>query len=366
MRAHVLSISLSVTMLSFASLSAQAQTAAPAPTFSAVPLVADIVGLNPPAVDASLVNPWGIASFPGGPLWISDNGTGLSTLYDGTGAKIALTVTVPGPNGSPAGFTAAPTGVIWNPSGGFLVPGTTLPALFLFATEDGTISAWAGGLPTNPTNAVLAVDNSASGAVYKALTFGNTTTGNYIYATNFNAGTIDVFDSKFTPTKLAGNFSDSAIPAGYAPFGIANVDGNLWVSYAVQNGAKHDDVAGAGRGIIDIFNTDGQFLKRVATGGDLNSPWAIAPVPYGFTSLNRFSGTVLIGNFGDGTIHAFNRSGQEVGTVMGATGTPLVIQGLWALLFGGGSKTNPQTLYYTAGTNGERDGTFGVVKVITP
>jgi uncharacterized protein (TIGR03118 family) len=308
--------------------------------------------------DPNLVNPWGAAFFPGGAFWINDNGTGLSTLYDGLGDIIPAVFTVP----PPAGVTghSSPTGIVINVTTGFQVPGTTLPAAFIFSTEDGTISAWTGNLPTNPSSAVLAVDNSKTGAVYKGLEFGTTAAGNFIYATNFHAGTIDVFDSTFKPanSKLLGTFQDLNIPTGYAPFGIRNVAGDLYVTYAEQDAAKHDDVPGLGHGYVDVFDTDGHLLRRFAQRGALDSPWGIALAPQGFGSL---ANDVLIGNFGDGAINAFDAKGHFAGLLKNKGGAPIVVPGLWGLYFGGASAATPDTLYFTAGPAHEANGLFGSI-----
>jgi len=324
--------------------------------------------------DPVLENAWGIAFTPGGsPFWVNDNGTGCSTLYNGAGDKIGLQVSIPLPgNVIPVGTCqptnpnnptpAAPTGIIWNPLSSFLVPGTKTPALFIFATEDGTLSAWAGGL--NPAdNAVLAVDNSSSGAVYKGLVFGLNAKGGFLFATNFHAGTVDVFgpngaDGMFTKVTLDGHFTDSEIPPGYAPFGIANIDGDLFVSYAKQNAEKHDDVAGAGHGFVDVFDTDGHLLKRFAARGALNSPWGITRASFNF---GRYSGLVLVGNFGDGHINVFDSAGRWVDFIEDVHGRPVVIDGLWSLTLGGGLGSSSDTVFFSAGPNGESNGLFGTV-----
>jgi uncharacterized protein (TIGR03118 family) len=233
-------------------------------------LTSDIPGLAPNAnADPLLQNAWGVAFSPAAsPFWISDNAAGCSTLYDGTGAMVPLKVKIPLPGGvipttackhadpknPPNPTPAAPTGLVWNPTTNpttaFLVPGTTIPAAFIWDTEDGTISAWAGGL-TPPDQAVLAADKSP-GAVYKGLVFGVNATGVFLYATNFRAGTVDVFDHNYNLVTTKGGFADPDIPVGYAPFGIQNIDGSLFVTYAKQNAAKHDDVAGPGRGFVDV------------------------------------------------------------------------------------------------------------------
>jgi uncharacterized protein (TIGR03118 family) len=310
--------------------------------------------------DPKLLNAWGVAFIPGGPFWIADNGSGLSTLYDGAGAKQALEVTIPAPGGAAQGPSATPTGLVWNPTSQFQLPGSNgLAAVFIFATEDGTIAGWNPGLPDR-TRAVLAVDNSqgGDGAVYKGLAMGTNAKGNFLYATNFRSGAIDVFDSNFAPATLGGSFTDPDLPAGYAPFGIRNIDGDLLVTFAVQDDDKHDDVAGPGNGIVDVFDTDGQLVRRFATFGPLNSPWGIARAPFAF---GRFSGAILIGDFGDGRINAYDMDGNFQEHLQDESGRPIEIDGLWTLTFGGAAKSDPDTLYFTAGPNGEQDGLFGAI-----
>jgi len=312
-------------------------------------LVSDIPGvaLN---TDAALVNPWGISFAPTSPFWISDNHTGLSTLYTGSGTKQGLVVTIPPPGGSPAGTVAAPTGTVFN--GGASFKGD----LFIFATEDGTIAGWQGG-----TNAALEVDNSGASAVYKGIALGHNASGDFIYATNFNAGTVDVFDTNYKPANLSGNFTDPNLPAGYAPFNIENINGNLYVTYALQDAAKHDDVGGAGNGFVDVYNTDGVLQGRFASNGALDSPWGMAVAPGNF---GDFSNDLLIGNFGDGMINAFDFNGNLLGHLNDTNGNAIVNQGLWGLAFGnGGPGFNPNALYFTAGIPGndavEDHGLFG-------
>jgi uncharacterized protein (TIGR03118 family) len=330
------------------------------------------------AQDAVLQNAWGIAFTPAGsPFWVNDNATGCSTLYDGTGAKItALQVSIPlpgnvvpvtscqprDPNKPPNPSPATPTGIVWNPSASFLVPGTKIPAIFIFSTEDGTLSAWAGGL--NPAeNAVLAADESSSGAVYKGLAFAVNAKGAFLFATNFSNGTVDVFgpngtDGMFTKVTLDGDFTDPEIPAGYAPFNIASIDGDLFVTYAKQDAQKHDDVAGAGHGFVDVFDTDGHLIRRFESRGRLNSPWGVARASFAF---GPFSGKILIGNFGDGRINVFNNDGKLVDQLEDVHGKPLVIEGLWTLTLGGGRNSSPDTLYFSAGPNDETNGLFGTI-----
>jgi uncharacterized protein (TIGR03118 family) len=328
--------------------------------------------------DPVLQNAWGIAFSPAGsPFWVNDNATGCSTLYDGTGAKItALQVSIPlpgnvvpatscqpkDPNNPPNPSPAAPTGIVWNPSASFLVPGTKIPAIFIFATEDGTISAWALGL--NPAdNAVLAADQSSRGAVYKGLAFAVNAKGAFLFATDFHNGKVDVFgptgaDGMFTKIALDGDFSDPEIPPGYAPFNIVTIDGDLFVTYAKQNAEKHDDVAGPGHGFVDVFDTDGHLIRRFESRGRLNSPWGIARASFAF---GPFSGKILIGNFGDGRINVFNNDGRLVDQLEDVHGKPLVIEGLWTLTLGGGRASSPDTLYFSAGPNDETDGLFGTI-----
>ena len=266
------------------------------------------------------------------------------------------------PKNPPSPTPAAPTGLVWNPTTstttGFLVPNQDPPkvATFIFDTEDGTISAWTGGL-TPPDAAVLAVDNSP-GAVYKGLVFGVNANGVFLFATNFRAGTVDVFDHNYQPVTTDGGFNDPSIPAGYAPFGIQNIDGSLFVTYAKQNAAKHDDVAGPGRGFVDAFDTDGHLLQRFASRGVLNSPWGIARASFAF---GQFSGDILVGNFGNGKINAFDSNGNFLGTLRDNNGNQLKIDGLWTLTLGGGKNSSSDTLYFTAGPNGETNGLFGTI-----
>jgi uncharacterized protein (TIGR03118 family) len=318
-------------------------------------LVADTAG--PAAhMDANLVNAWGIAFAPGGPFWIANNGTGTSTLYGSTGASAGAPVTVPPPTGSTA--AATPTGTVFNGNASeFLVGGPGTSAFFIFATEDGTISAWDGG-----ASAVRKVDNSAGSAVYKGLALANNGGSDSLYATDFRHGDVAVFNSNFMPT---GTFTDAALTAmGFAPFGIQNIGGNLFVTFAKQDGPKHDDVAAPGNGFIDVFKPDGTMLKRLVSNGPLNSPWGLALAPAG---LGSFAGDLLVGNFGDGAINAFDpNTGNSVGPLKDTAGNPVVIDGLWALAFGGGGAAgDPNTLFFTAGPGGEMHGLFGSLQAMT-
>ena len=310
-------------------------------------------------VDAALVNAWGLVASATSPWWVADNGTDSSTLYNGsTGAKLSLRVSVP----------SAPTGVVFNGGTGFVVTSgsTSGAARFIFATEEGTILGWSPSVA--PTQAVLAVDNSAGGAVYKGLAIASTAAGDRLYATNFHAGTVDVFDAAFHP--VLGGFTDAALPPGYAPFGIRHLGSTIYVTYALQDADKHDDVAGVGHGFVNAFDTEGNLLRRVASTGRLNSPWGLAVAPADF---GTFSGDLLVGNFGDGHINAFDpghfRGDGELrprGQLHAADGPPITIDGLWAIAFGNGAAAGPtNALFFTAGPFGEAHGLFGKLVVTT-
>jgi uncharacterized protein (TIGR03118 family) len=303
--------------------------------------------------DTDLVNAWGLSHGANGPFWISDNGSGKTTLYDGQGTKIALTVSIP-PVGS-----GTPTGQVFNSFGASAFGGNN----FLFVSEDGTISAWKGA---DGTTAQTMVPGSSSN-VYKGVALGASGGNDYLYAANFRQGTIDVFNSSFAHASLAGSFTDPTLPAGYAPFNVQNLNGKLYVTYAVQDGAKHDDVAGAGHGVVAVFNTDGTFVSQLAAGGTLNSPWGLelAPATWGYT---HFDNALLVGNFGDGTINAFDpTTGAFLGRLRDQNQNLLQIDGLWGLAFGAGVRNgDPNALYFTAGPNGESDGLFGKLTPATP
>jgi uncharacterized protein (TIGR03118 family) len=314
-------------------------------------------------IDPGLINPWGISYAPTGPFWVADNGTGLSTLYNTGGTKLGLTVTVPPPIGQT--FTSSPTGTVFNGTGGFTVSsgGVTAPALFLFDTEDGTISGWAPSV--NGTNAIIAVDNSdgGAGAVYKGLAMGSTGGSTFLYASNFRAGEVEMYNSSFG---LVGSFTDPTVAAGYAPFNVQNLDGTLYVTFALQDAAKHDDVAGPGNGYVDAFSLDGTFEKRIASiGGPLNSPWGLDIAPASFGAIG---GDLLVGNFGDGTISIFNPTTDAyLGKLLGKDGMPIVEGDLWALINGnGGSGGNANDVYFTSGIMDESEGLFGVISVPEP
>jgi uncharacterized protein (TIGR03118 family) len=313
-------------------------------------------------IDPSLVNPWGLARSPTSPFWISDNGAGVSTLYNGAGTKVPLTVTVPPPTGSTG--QSAPTGVVFNGNAGsFQVTsgGKTGTSAFIFSTEDGTISGWSPAV--NGTQAILAADESnlGAGAVYKGLAIASTSGGNFLYATDFRNGLVEQFDNNFN---LVRSFTDAAVAPGYAPFGAQVLDGHLFVTYALQDATMHDDVAGAGNGYVDIFNFDGTLFQRlVSQGGAVNSPWGLDIAP---ASFGADAGKLLVGNFGDGTISIFDLlTGNFMGKLLGQDGNPVEIDGLWALMNGnGGNGGDPNKVYFTAGLNGEQDGLFGSLSAV--
>ncbi len=334
--------------------------------------------------DANLVNPWGLTASPTSPFWVSDNGAGVSTLHNTAGAPQSLVVSIPAP-GDPLGSGGTPTDTVFNIALGqqaFMISGvtsagaaTSAPAVFLFSTEDGTIVGWNPGV--NPvgfdpakvgSDGIIAVNHSTqptptSGAVYKGLAIAtNPSSGEtLLYATNFRAGTVEVFNSSFTPTGAADAFTDPKLPKGYAPFNIAALPMNgalgLLVTYAKQDAAKHDDVAGQGHGIVDTYDMSGQVAIRSAQHGQLDSPWGIAIAP---TTFGAIAGDILIGNFGNGHVNVFAPDGTFVEKLRDAHGQAIVIDGLWALRVGnGGNGGDPGAVYFTAGPNGEQDGLFG-------
>ncbi len=327
--------------------------------YTRVNLVSDIAGVARFA-DPNLVNPWGLVSSATSPFWISDNGGNASTLYNGHGQAFPigspLVVRIPSPT-APTGGT--PTGVVFNGSFNFVISQNAKSgaALFLFATEDGTILGWNPNV--NLTSAVIAKDNSGTGAVYKGLAIASTANGNFIYATNFHAGVVEIYDKSFT---LVKTFTDPNVDANFAPFGIQNIDGKLWVTFALQKlPDKHDDQAGPGNGYVDVFDTEGNMIRRFASHGTLNSPWGLALAPVNF---GKFSGQLLVGNFGDGRINAFDAAdGSFDGQMIDPEGNPLTINGLWALRFGGGAPNNGRTdqLFFTAGIADESHGLFGFI-----
>jgi len=324
--------------------------------------------------DPHLLNPWGVATSTTSPFWVSDNGAGVSTLYNTAGVPQTLVVSIPAP-GKPLGHEGTPTGVVFNinggPLGGFKISGvttggmsTTQSAVFLFSTEDGTILGW------NPTVNPVGFDPAKAGtyaiiaahppgAIYKGLAIATDSSGaTRLYAPNFHAGTVDVFDSSFNLVSTTGGFVDTGLKRGYAPFNVVLIGGKLFVTYAVQDDDAEDDVPGMSHGIVNTFDLAGRFLQRFAQHGQLNSPWGVTLAPAGFGAL---AGALWIGNFGNGQINAYNpTTGEFIDKVRNPHGQAIVIDGLWTLRVGnGGNGGLANTIYCTAGPNGEKDGLFG-------
>ena len=319
-------------------------------------LVADTAGAAA-QVDPNLVNAWGLVAGPSTPWWVNDNSKNTSTLYDATGTVLPLVVTVPG----------GPTGIVFNGGSGFAVSDGTHsgPATFIFSSESGVISGWNRAVPPPAsTQALTGIDRSGEGAVYKGLAIASTAGGDQLYATDFHNARVDVFDSSFNLVSTPGAFVDDKIPRGYAPFGIQNINGAIFVTYAKQDKAKMDEVHGAGLGFVDVFDTNGNLVERVASRGALNAPWGLAIAPSDF---GPFSGDLLVGNFGNGKIHAYQQQSNGRwkihGPLRGSKRKPLRINGLWALQFGNGGPAGPtNTLFLTAGPNDGSHGLFGSIE----
>jgi len=316
--------------------------------FKRVNLISDIDGVAR-ITDPNLVNPWGMAAGPGTPLWVNDNGADVSTLYSG-GVHGSIPQIIPRVVSIPGG---APTGIVFNSTSGFKVGGT--PAKFIFDSEAGVLSAWVSG-------SAAQTEQTIPDAVYKGLAIGMSSHGMRLYASNFHAGKVDVFDDSFQPVSLhAGAFTDPTLPAGYAPFGIQELNGKLYVTYALQKPPDNkDDQAGPGNGFVDVYDNDGNLLKRLISNGALNSPWGLVIAPRDF---GPFGGDLLVGNFGDGAINAYDRrTGDFQGTLMNRDGNQIKINGLWGLRFGNGTFGTPDTLVFTAGIGDEGHGLLGEIK----
>src|SRR4051794_24968409 len=321
-------------------------------------LVADTPGAAE-LTDPNLVNAWGLAFGPATPAWVADNGTDVSTLYRGAtdatpaASIVPLVVNIPG---------GAPTGLVYNGGPGFVVHSgmASGPALFLFSSEAGVISGWNSTVPPPAPSMAAQVAATVPGAIYKGLAIADTKKGPRLYATDFHNARVDVWDDTFAPAGRPGGFVDRKVPKGFAPFGIQTVAGKfVVVTYAKQDAEAEDDVAGAGLGFVDVYDTAGNLLRRFAAGRPLNAPWGIALAPKGF---GRASGDLLIGNFGNGRINAFDaRNGRFEGALRDEDGSQIVIDGLWALKFGNGTIGTPQTLLFTAGPDDESHGLFGAI-----
>jgi uncharacterized protein (TIGR03118 family) len=310
-------------------------------------LVSDIDGVAR-ITDPNLVNPWGLAAGPSTPVWVADNGTDVSTLYSG-GVRGSVPVIVPLVVGIPGG---APTGTVFNPTSGFALNG--MPARFIFDSEAGTVTAWNGGQAATTVA-------TTPGAIYKGLAIAGKGQSPLLYAADFHGAKIDVFDQGFAPTTVPGGFVDPNLPAGFAPFNVQEIAGKIVVAYAKQDENAEDEVAGAGLGYVDVFDTSGHLLRRLISQGQLNAPWGLALAPRHF---GAFSGDLLVGNFGDGAINAYDpRTGEFQGQLRNKDGNPIKINGLWALRFGNGVAGTPTTLLFTAGIADEQHGLFGEIVV---
>lgn len=314
-------------------------------SYAVTPLVSDQPGMAP-HTDPNLVNAWGLTAGPTTPWWVADNGTNSSTLYAGDGTPRSLVVDVPG----------GPTGTTFNPTAGFMLP-TGGKALFLFDGEDGVIRGWNGA---QGTSSVVVKDRSGQKAIYKGLTVADTTDGPRLYAADFHNARVDVFDGSFG--LVPGGFRDRFLPRGYAPFNVQVIGRFVFVTYAKQDADAEDEVAGPGLGFVDAYTLDGRFAARIASRGPLNAPWGLAVAPSGF---GRFSGDLLVGNFGDGKINAYRSFFGFLffeGTLRDASHSPIAIDGLWALRFGNdGAAGSSKTLFFTAGPDEESHGLFGSI-----
>jgi len=333
--------SLTITTLLILAGSVFATRVARADTYSWTNFQSDIPGVAT-HTDPNLVNPWGMApSSSGSTIWVSDNGTGVSTLYKQDGTARSLIVSIPAREKDKSGN---PTGVVRNDSSFFKVTkgANSFPAIFIFVSEDGTISGWNPNV--DPTNAIVAVKGEGDN-IYKGVTLGVANGHNFLYATNFHQSQVDVYDENFNPVKMG--FADPNLPKDFAPFGIRNFNGQIYVTYAKQGPGKKDDEAGPGNGFINVFDTSGTFVKRLVSNGDLNSPWGLAIIE---------GDELWVGNFGDGKINNYDpTTGASLGTIHRADGTPLQFDGLWDMLpLGSG-------VYFTAGIADEEHGLFGLI-----
>lgn len=345
--------------ISLATLTAMAVVAVPSFASDGPPqhyqqtnLVSDLPGVAA-HTDPHLVNAWGLSHSATSPWWVADNGTGLSTIYNGSGTPASLVVTIPNVPG--ATDPSAPTGTVFNGvATDFLVaPGK--PAHFLFATENGTIAGWNSG-----STAVLLVNNGGN-AVYKGLAIASMNGAQFLYASNFMTGSVDVFDGTLHPVTLAADaFHDPRVPSDYAPFGIQAIGGSIYVTFAQKQPGSLDEAHGPGKGFVAVFAPDGTFQKRLRWGAWFNAPWGIAMAPSNFGGLGN---RILVGQFGSGKIAAFDaEDGEFKGMMRTATGQTLMIDGLWALGFGNGANAGPtNTLFFTAGPDDEAHGLLGTI-----
>jgi uncharacterized protein (TIGR03118 family) len=332
--------SLPVAMVLLMGLPAAHAVAATDNQYTVHPLVSNVAGMAP-HIDPNLVNGWGLTASATSPWWVADNGTSVSTLYRADGSSVPLVVEVP----------THPTGAVFWATG---------PARFVFDTEAGQVRGW----PGTGTQTVVLADRSAVGAIYKGLALATTAAGDRFYATDFHNARVDVFDASFTLVTTAGAFEDADLPSGYAPFGIQTIGSRIFVTYAKQDADAEDEIHGQGKGFVDVYDTSGSLLGRVAQHGQLDAPWGLALAPANF---GRFSGDLLVGNFGDGRINAYeegaNGKFEHRGELRDGDSRPISIDGLWALQFGHGAPNNgpTNTLFFTAGPNDETNGLFGSI-----
>lgn len=317
-------------------------------------LVSDQPGMAQ-LTDPDLVNAWGMSRSATSPIWVSDNGTDVSTLYTGAvvGADGVESPVVKNAAIHPMIAGGAPTGQVNNDTTAFVIPGTTSTARFIFITESGVLSAWAGGAASTEVG-------HTDGAVYKGLALVHSPTGPMLLGANFHDGTIDAWDGSFNRVDTTGLFTDPKLPAGFAPFNVAEINGKVFVTYALQDADREDDVAGKGNGFIDVYSTSGELLQRFAQHGLLNSPWGmtIAPADFG-----PFSNDLLVGNFGDGKIHAFDpNTDEQLGPVRGPDNRPLEIDGLWGLIVGDAAAGGPNSVWFSAGPDEESHGLLGILR----
>jgi uncharacterized protein (TIGR03118 family) len=310
-------------------------------------LVSDEADAGATTVDPNLVNAWGLAFNPSGPIWVAANHTGLETVYSSAGAILPLVVTVPPPSGGTP--PAAPTGLVFNPTNTDF-----MGDVFIAATEDGTIAGW----PGTGTTAVKRVDNSGNNAVYKGLALATKSSVSRLFATDFHNNKVVVFDQAYAPVTTTGGFTDPNLPSGFAPFGIQAIGSEIFVTYAKQDAMAHDDVKGVGNGFVDIFDFDGTLTKRLISNGVLNSPWGLAVAPSDYGTL---ANALFVGNFGDGLINAYDATnGTFLSGLQDTTGAPLAIDGLWALVFGNDTTgASHDQLFFTAGPDDENHGILG-------
>ena len=354
----------------FISLLLLLPAATPAQHYKQTNLVSDLSNQGAAVVDPNLKNPWGLTrssttpTRPGSPFWVANNNSGVSTLYTGTGAIIPIngtgTVTVPPPKGSPAGTLSTPTGVVFNgsPTDFLIAPGQS--AIFIFATEDGTISGWAGG-----QNAVRIVDNSDNGspnsAVYKGMTSAEIDGSKFLYVTNFRSGKVEVYNTNFKPVFFRDDaFEAEEVPDGFAPFNVQNIGGTLFVTYAKQDGPRHDPVGGDGLGFVELFTPSGKHIGHLEHGDWMNAPWGVVWTTRDF---GEFSNAILVGNFRSGWIAAFNGFTHKfIGFLKNPDDSLVFVDGIWSLTFGNDATAGPaNTLFFTAGINNEIDGLFGTL-----